>query len=75
MTILNYLSITQQYPLAIILNNQNVLYYNMSTTLKWTLAEVVSFAKWDKERKEGKLGIPVRFETVNELESWLHEQK
>ena len=42
---------------------------------QWTLAEVVAFAKWDKERKEGKLGTPISFETVNELESYLHDQK
>ena len=47
----------------------------MGATLKWTLSEVIGFAKWDKERKNGKLGTPVRFQTVNELESWLHEQK
>jgi len=47
----------------------------MATTRKWTFTEVKGFSEWDKERKDGKLGVPVRFETVNELESWLHEQK
>ena len=46
-----------------------------TTTRKWTFEEVKGFSEWDKKRKEGKLGTPVRFETVDELESWLHEQK
>lgn len=46
-----------------------------TTTRKWTFEEVKGFSEWDKKRKDGKLGVPVRFETVSELESWLHEQK
>lgn len=49
--------------------------HNMQATRKWTYTEVQGFAEWDKARKEGKLGSPVRFETVKQLESWLHEQK
>ncbi len=51
------------------------IFCNMATTRKWTFSEVKGFSEWDKKRKDGKLGAPVRFETVNELESWLHEQK
>jgi len=49
--------------------------YNMETARKWTMTEVQGFAKWDADRKSGKLGTPMHFETVEELESWLHDKK
>lgn len=47
----------------------------MQTARKWTYQEVQGFAEWESARKEGKLGAPVKFETVDDLESWLHEHK
>lgn len=47
----------------------------MAATRKWTFAEVQGFSEWDKQRKDGKLGAPVRFKSVDELESWLHEHQ
>ncbi len=46
----------------------------MQTDLRWTMEEVQGFAKWDADRKSGKLGAPKHFKTVDELESWLHKQ-
>lgn len=47
----------------------------MAATRKWTFDEVKGFSEWDQARKDGKLGSPVRFDTVNELESWLNAKK
>ena len=46
----------------------------MQATRKWTMTEVQGFAKWDSDRKSGKLGLPKHFDTVDALESWLHER-
>lgn len=40
---------------------------------KWTVTEMSGFLKWDEKRKNGELGIPVCFATVNELERWLYK--
>jgi len=47
----------------------------MATTRKWTFEEVKGFSEWDKKRKDGSLGVPARFESVDKLESWLHAKK
>ncbi len=52
----------------------NITIYYMATR-KWNFEEVQGFKEWDQKRKEGVLGQPVRFETVSELESWLHAHK
>ncbi|MEX0862693.1 hypothetical protein [Nitrosopumilus sp.] len=43
-----------------------------TTARKWTFDEVKGFSEWDQSRKEGKLGVPVKFDTVEKLESWLN---
>ncbi len=48
---------------------------SMTNTFQgWTMDELQGFVKWDKDRKAGKLGVPKHFETVKELETWLHEK-
>jgi len=45
------------------------------TVRKWTVEEVKAFSDWDKKRKSGQLGAPMRFNTVDELMKWLHAKK
>lgn len=63
----------RSWKLTVVLNNHSITYCNMGTTArKWTFDEVKGFSEWDQSRKEGKLGVPVKFDTVEKLESWLN---
>jgi len=44
------------------------------TVRKWTVEEVKSFSEWDQNRKAGKLGSPVVFNSADELMKWLRSE-
>lgn len=44
------------------------------TTREWTKDEVRGFLQWDHDRKNNKLGSPMRFKTVKDLRVWLDSQ-
>jgi hypothetical protein len=44
----------------------------MQTARKWTVQEVNAFGEWNDKRKNGQLGAPMHFKTVDDLVSWLN---
>jgi len=39
--------------------------------MSWTEEEIKGFLEWDRKRKNGEFGKPMRFNNVDELRKWL----
>jgi len=43
--------------------------------MSWTEEEKRGFLEWNRKRKTGELGTPIRFKSTDELRKWLKSQE